>query len=898
VNSYSPNYCPPDSTIDTSSTFYEFGDTIAVNLDGGDTIFIINDIIDTAMANGRIIGTGDIIVALTNHQNELPDEMYGVNLADFFMPGHASDSDNVEYATGTNPWELLAEMAPNVLRYPGGSSSKFRHAFGSMNTNNGTPNALLKNGGNGISLEEIIEFYDKTALPFASPTCLEVYNDYEADTILDGTWLAANQKENFIDFYNEWKNQPHYNPSDTAYDEIYKEPLYINQLIDLVEQIETANPGLTVKIMYVVNIMSEPVMQVINLINYLQDEELNNEFSVSVYGLELGNECYFDIFDSLIGFGCYDGNSAFEHYWEYVNGTEDYDSAFATSGDFDLEQVMTVAGMTGMEGGFQKHDYIGAIRADETLDDIKIGIPVRNPDVDTGAFIIAPQDDLVLGAIAGGSCTSWNEDVYSKYGALEAGKPAFDAIIPHQYYTSQNDGVPDSNTNWGNIPLGLDDPLVEGDNCLDNDSDDEIHDNFTTIYTYATEDTRLECAFRGIVGTSGYYSVGSFNEFIKTRHKEAMIDLSAELSLGESETNPKETWITEWNIKNNNSFDDTDAVNKDVRLEVYNNTIAHAYIIQEQYLNTLKFNNIKNETFRENFITVTTLQNYLGGSSIQLVTKAKKQDMVALGLSGSCSGIGFKNYVPRTLYHSYKLLNQLNLNNLNYVKSNKTIYASNINQPPTMFITPYNPSDLERDVYGYFTNVKDEPQTFIVRPGTLIPVSLTGTNAEIHCVVGEQLYSIAGYSEFFDINDYYSNCYAPAPTNYYELDSDTTYIDYTACPVDMPSGAMCVTVPAYSVGYFVFSYNPSLREGEVIEKFQLYPNPASTGITIKQTNVTESETSELFVNIFTILGVHISSTIISEGGQVDISDLPVGIYTIQIRTQENNIETLSFVKVK
>jgi hypothetical protein len=87
VNSYSPNYCPPDSTIDTSSTFYEFGDTIAVNLDGGDTIFIINDNIDTAMANGRIIGTGDIIVALTNHQNELPDEMYGVTLQIFLCLG-------------------------------------------------------------------------------------------------------------------------------------------------------------------------------------------------------------------------------------------------------------------------------------------------------------------------------------------------------------------------------------------------------------------------------------------------------------------------------------------------------------------------------------------------------------------------------------------------------------------------------------------------------------------------------------------------------------------------------------------------------------------------------------------------------------------------------------------
>ncbi|MBK8344435.1 MAG: hypothetical protein IPL12_14625 [Bacteroidetes bacterium] len=132
------------------------------------------------------------------------------------------------------------------------------------------------------------------------------------------------------------------------------------------------------------------------------------------------------------------------------------------------------------------------------------------------------------------------------------GEYAFEAIIPHQYFTSQNRADPLLNTNWGNIPLGIDDPLTTGDNCLDNNTDDAYHNDFTSIYSYATEDSRLQCAFRGIIGDPDYYNNGNFNSFIKTRHKTAFQeDLSTELHLGNAEPNPKEVWVTEWNLNNN-----------------------------------------------------------------------------------------------------------------------------------------------------------------------------------------------------------------------------------------------------------------------------------------------------------------------------------------------------------
>lgn len=109
--------------INDDSTTVNFGDTIAVIQDGGDTVIILNDQVDSSNSN-RLISTSDIIIALTNNQSTIQKGTYGLNIADIFLPGHAPFTDNDEYLTGESPWDYLASLAPNILRYPGGASSK------------------------------------------------------------------------------------------------------------------------------------------------------------------------------------------------------------------------------------------------------------------------------------------------------------------------------------------------------------------------------------------------------------------------------------------------------------------------------------------------------------------------------------------------------------------------------------------------------------------------------------------------------------------------------------------------------------------------------------------------------------------------------------------------------
>lgn len=219
-----PNLIIPSSKtqplmFNEDSTTIEFGDTVIVVQDGGDTIFVLSDKIDSS-DNNRLMGTDDIIIALTSSQHAIQKGTYGLNIADIFLPGHAPFSDNAQYSIDENPWDYLAKLAPQVLRYPGGSSSKFRHPFGSINPDNGTPFANMKNGGNGILLEDIITFYDKTNITMENPTALEVYTDMTDASGYSGSWMLADQVSNFTDFFNEWNNQPHFDPALPIYAEI------------------------------------------------------------------------------------------------------------------------------------------------------------------------------------------------------------------------------------------------------------------------------------------------------------------------------------------------------------------------------------------------------------------------------------------------------------------------------------------------------------------------------------------------------------------------------------------------------------------------------------------------------------------------------------------------------
>ena len=130
----------------------------------------------------------------------------------------------------------------------------------------------------------------------------------------------------------------------------------------------------------------------------------------------------------------------------------------------------------------------------------------------------------------------------------------------------------------------------------------------------------------------------------------------------------------------------------------------------------------------------------------------------------------------------------------------------------------------------------------------------------------------------------YDNCNTSGYPNQYEMQGELTpYTDMTICPLGMPTGSMCVTVPSYSCGYFTFSFEVVARLGEIENIFELYPNPTANDFRITQTN-REVE----LVNYFNLKIVNINGQVekelynVTPEQLIDISDLPVGIYFVSI----------------
>ena len=679
---------------------------------------------------------------------------------------------------------------------------------------------------------------------------------------------------------------------------IWEEPLYINEFIGMVKAIEDENPGFTVDVIYTLDILSEPAAECKLIIEYLRNESLNHQLDVNVVGVELGNECYNNFFEFTMGFKLYDDYTAFEHYWAYINGADDYNTFFGITGDFDLSAVLPPS-MMGLDAyGMNKHNYIAAFKTDPEFDDIKIGLPAENPSYepteDKGPFIVEEDEDQAVFTGPPSYCHSWNECLYYRYSETIGGKFKFDAVIPHIYFTAENDGDSFENTNWGEIPIGL------GPNCLDENLSLSGHQDFIIpTYNFLGSDPRLSCAFDGIVSASGYpyAGSGSFREFVATREKIGFMDLNSELHFDHPSN--KECWPTEWNLKTNGGYPatDLDGGAKVLRRDVYANRFVHSYLLQEELLNFIKFNN--NAAFRVGFMPYANVQNYLGGSSISLISRANKQDKVELGV-GTCGDDLFDPYVARTTYYSLRLLNKIALEKLNYLKTTQAIYYLNINRPPTAFIADMPPLGLTRDVYIYYTNIKNVDQTYVIRPGSLAGAYLTGTHAEIHCVDGLQLYSGSGKGAVYDINDAYDDCNPSGYPNQFEIQGERPpYIDYSECPEPLPAGAMCVTVPAFSCGYFVFSYNPYLRLEQGDNMYEMYPNPANTSFSIKKVYAMQVEENQtLEVNIRNMTGAIINTVNVLQNQQIDISKLPVGVYLVEIKSEGHVTGTEQLVKMK
>ena len=865
----------PDSVFeDTATIDYVFGDTVSTLIDGLDSTFTISS---DSTENMFIFNTSTIYVKPSGTPKVINQTQYGVNVSSLFE--HTTFEDNAMYDVTPDPWELLSEMKPKVIRFPDGSGGKFSRMLGSENKDINDVDYGLWNSGYGFNLTEIIPYYDMTnGIEHPTWTAEDVIGLNLTDPLdSDWDWIYSEDVEDFITIVNHYIQQIAYDPADyTTYAGQEDEPLYINEFIKLIEKIETDN-DYTVDVIICLDVINETAEQCRAIIEYLQDNELYN---VTIAGIELGNEIYSKFYGRCMGFDLYGEiglgyKTTFEHYWDFINGG-DY-SSFGFTSDFDLTAVLPAEML--VSGA---HDYLDVFKGKTDIDlySIKIGIPAQNNG--NGFAFLTGTDDYFF---AGGPTDDWNEDLYDHYDEEifwgSGYRYAFNAVILHPYYTASNYVDPDDplNTNWYDIPL-----------CLDGDP-------YTGLWDYAAYDEDLRCAFDGIIGIDDLE--GNFREVITTRHKEAYQEHNFKLHFEETGDDRKELWTTEWNI-----LDKVHGIPLDVqqRLSIYSNSFVHAYFLQEWFLRNIKIN-FQTTYFKENFFTYATIQNYLGGSTIDLANPADQQDQIELGIIENDCGVDKIDnyYVAKTTYHEMKLLSAISSNDLEYLPLNGVIFTGNINLVPTMFV-----DESEGLLYCFYSNVKGTIQNYVFDPENLISfypyadiVLLNQSPANIYCLDATQLYSNSGKSSLFDYNTSYDACGEIGTyPNRFELFSISEFENDPDCSGDIPTGGVCVTVPAYSCGYFTIPMSPfEMRLGDNSDIFKVLPNPASTGFRIRN-KVGLELLEELHLKIFNNQGEEIMQLMYENEEFVNIETLPVGVYYVTLTNKKGETETQKLIKMK
>lgn len=945
--------CLPDSTFEDTTTSSEFstGDTLQVVVEGNDTLYVLYEdtLSDSLSEELKLIPLNHHIkIVLGNTTKTVQSGLFGICATDFFEPGHGNVDENDKYnvtAEADNPSELLVALNPSTIRFPGGAGDKFFNPLGSIiNTTLASQSSEigLTNGGYGIDLEEAIPFYDVTNLePYPGYTITELHDLSTADV----TWIDDGSRQDFIDLKDKFfkQNYPDYpDLTSAAFDatgiDLEDQPLYINDFIRLVQQIETTN-GSTVNVIYCANILTETAQDVKRTIQYLRGYNAttnpngNTIYPLHVAGVELGNEVYFKFGQQSLGFANYGGVCAFTHYWNYINGYDyingvsgtgdvfqpvDYPYAGATidhttftSGDFDINSVLPAYMQT-----TGAHDYIGVLKdASDPYFSIDIGIPAHNlPNDGTHPFIYNP-DEEIDNLIAGFAYTDWNDAIYNHYDSQEGAIPSFNAVIVHVYLNPSNSSDLNTytNTNWQDILLSTAAPCI-----------DPLWPLSSYIYsdewTYGTADPNLSCAFNGLVGFGSLE--GNFKSFITTNLKNYYTALSNQLHLDLTGSTAKKIWATESNLGYQPNENNATMSAEDIKaLEIIDapydamvpNTFSHLYLLWEWMLRNMKLNFAG--SFANDFFTQITWQSFMGGTPIDLLSPADIQDKVELGLLPDCPSFpppaGYpvelaadeSYYVARETFYGMTLLSQIPALHLKYLPTTGLIYAGNNNIVPSMFFdfSTYT-------LYGYYTNIRDEEQTYIIDLGDLgslfPPYSYAyiepGTIPTGMMVDADQLYSTSGANAMFtpQVNSFYTDC-EPALTydNRFEITGSES-LPFITPPVAPPSGGICVTVPEISAGYFAIPISVIPARLGSYDMFYVYPNPANTVINVGYINSLDIENSSLEIEIRDISGKQLIHKIISAFETVDISNLPVGVYSITILKEGHAPESEKFIKMK
>lgn len=712
-------------------------------------------------------------------------------------------------------WEWLSDLAPKVLRFPAGANSKFMH--------------LLEGPGYGYNPLELIQYYDITDdtidFPVVDFTALGDVLDDNRDSLFQ--WILASEVLDFESLFGKWENQLNLSPTRR----------YIDDFIQLVEKIETDNPGHVVDVIVCLNIISEPASVCRQIVEYLRSNSIHN---VNVVGVEFGNEVGLQWGADMMGWEC------FGEYYSFLKGE---------AGPWD--SILSVTMMA-------DHNFFYQFKCISSFN-FKVGIPAANLQGDF-AFRMNAEDSLR-------ALCAWNDSLRAHYTDVTTttnggSRYNFDAVILHPYY--------DAEKNWGDL---MSNNLYANYTCNLGDAD-----TTNDYWLYGMYDARLFNAFDSI-------SL-NFQELIKKRYLESYNEHNATLNFNLTGPAAKNLWVTECNLKTKIQGVDDSILNK---LNSITQTWQHALVFQEWYLKNIKLNHTSG--YKTNFFTYTTWQNYAGAAATDFITPANSVERNLLGKNVypynlSALDTAFRNYhIKRTTHYSFELLSTIVKENLKYVPSYFAMNKKERNVNPTVFMDP-----AKEHLYIYYSNVNSYAQNYKLSTALLsdlFPGSgwVEADTATIYFVQGLKPYSTSGKGKntLFTINECYDSTAFPI-----EITHLDTMINIPACDSTV-AATLCLTAPAYSMGYFKVPISPyypppggAKIAAEKEEELILFPNPSQNYFTffIPNQPITENELWEVYIN--NAAGINVLKLISTPLTTININQIPAGIYQVNLTNDTYN----------
>jgi len=882
-------------------------------------------------------------VTLSDNFYDINENLFGIHIPGIFLPDHISVND----LNHLQAWIALRDLKPTSLRFPGGADSRWMHPVPYDKDWDGDKDPIK---GYGYDMYEIIRFFDvtddspdadddieadETVFLASIFTDMDDPSDVPGETLANPiyscneceNWMNEEYRDEFESLYKKWVDQEAL-PNTTR--------PYIDQFISLVEMIEDywrapsadghlVDPDYKIDVIIALSILKMSATECRDEVEYLRNgapiaEGGNGITNVNVTGVEMGNEVFYGWGIDMMGF------ESFADYWNYIDGNDAdadwtakyYDYVYGDLnnpdfpvGDYTTEQLE--------DKTYLDHNYLAEMKLN-IIPAPKVGIPV-----------IVQSDDDPFGLTVpagGGTCPTckiaddWETvgDYYTiKFPHSTIFK--FDAVILHPYY-------PPTNDNWGGIPLhylctsypssGLPDCDIE--TCSDFATDKWQDDEY---------DPRLKTAFDAIMGYPALDyctgteipQTGNINDFLRTRFVANYIHMNDVLHFDLMSAAKKELWETEKNWKNHNNentytnpncFEEIDLT--DLKLKnlwsIYDNTFVQGYLLQEWFLKDVKLN--FNPNFRPGFFTYAHLHSLGAGGWEKLLVETDCADDDYLSSISILTG-GEPYYLKRTTYWTYYLLSVISKEHLQYLKSTtlKTAKKS-INQPPTMFITPD-----KQYVIGFYSNVDESTENITVNPASLMSLfpgatQVTLGNPTIFMVDAAYPYSGSGKNVLVTpasagisrIN----TCYGcetggdPGDFHPFEIRGITEMVNTPEC-IDLPPGQLCVSVNGYSYGYFKCPVNVSYTPLEERLAYYpnaaviIYPNPAGQSCIISVNGVNLLD-DEIEVRITDISGTIAANYQIQNNEQIDVSNLPAGLYIVTTKLPNAQNLTTQLIKLK